>query len=129
MAFSPDSKLIASSSRHFDKEKAKDAGTTTVSLAEAASGIVRWRTPFAGSARPVAFEDNGVVVLWGGEQVTQFLELKTGETLFQIGRSDNPNDGGRWNDLVILKQGRMEVTGGQDGNGKGTVRILDPDGP
>ena len=58
-----------------------------------------------------------------------FLDLKTGEEQFEIARSANPRDGGRWNDFVVVKQGRMEVTGGQDPDGKGAVMIGDPDRP
>ena len=75
----------------------------------------------------MAFYSGGVLVLCGG-QLFPLLELKTGDTLFRIRRSADPRDGGRWNDFVILKQGRVWVTGGEDADGKGTVRILDPDG-
>ncbi len=128
VAFSPDGKLMAISSRHFDKDKANDAGTSIVSVANVASGIVPWRRTFSGSARPVAFYSGGVLVLCGG-QLMPLLELATGDTLFRIKRSADSRDGGRWNDFVILKQGRVWVTGGKDSEGKGTVRILDPDGP
>ena len=98
---------MAISSRHFDKDKANDPGTSIVSLANAESGMVQWRRTFSGSARdPVAFYSGHVLVLCN-EQSTPLLELKTGDTLFRIRRSADPHDGGRWNDFVILKQGRM----------------------
>jgi WD40 repeat protein len=128
VAFSEDGKLIVMSSRQFDKDKVHDPGASIVSLANVESGVVQWRRTFSGTARPVAFYSGGVLVLCDG-QITPLLELKTGDTLFRIRRSANPNDGGRWNDFVILRQGRVWVTGGQDADGKGTVRILDPDGP
>ena len=128
VAFSPDGELMAISSRHFDKDKANDPGTGIISLANVGSGIVQWRRTFSGSARPVAFYSGGVLVLCGG-QLFPLLELKTGDTLFRIRRSADPRDGGRWNDFVILKQGRVWVTGGEDADGKGTVDILDPERP
>ncbi len=43
VAFSPDGTLMAISSRHFDKDKANDPGTSIVSLANAESGMVMRR--------------------------------------------------------------------------------------
>ncbi len=128
VAFSLDGKLVAISSRHFGKDKLTDPGTSIISLANVASGVVQWRQSVPGWAKPVAFQQGGVLVLNDG-QLMLCLELKTGEELFGIHRSANPRDGGRWNDFVIVKQGRMEVTGGQDPDGRGTVRVLDPDPP
>ncbi len=128
VAFSLDGKLIAISSRHSDKDKLTDPGASIISLANVASGVVQWRRTFSGSAKPVAFQSNAVLVLNGG-QLMPLLELKTGRTLFRIKRSADRGDGGRWNDLVVVKQGHMWVIGGQDSDGKGTVGIVDPDGP
>ncbi len=128
VAFSLDGKLMAMSSRHFDKDKVSDPGTSIISLANVGSGIVEWRRTLPGWAKPVAFQRNAVLTLTGG-QLMPFLELKTGKTLFRIKRSADPRYGGRWNDFVIVKQGQMWVTVGQDSDGKGTVGIIDPDGP
>ena len=128
VAFSPDGKLMAISSGHFDKDKVSHPGASIISLANVASGMVQWRQTLSGSANPVAFQQGGVLVLCDGQSMA-CLELKTGEYLFEIHRSADPRDGGRWNDFVIVKQGRMEVTGGEDSDRRGTVRILDPDGP
>jgi WD40 repeat protein len=126
VAFSLDGKLMAISSRHFDKDNASDPGASIISLANVASGIVEWQRTLPGWAKPVAFQSNAVVVLNGG-QLMPFLELKTGRTLFRIKRSADPGDGGRWNDFAFAKRGDMWVIGGEDADRKGTVEVIDPD--
>ena len=63
VAFSPDGKLMAISSLHFDVDKANDAGTGAISLAHVASGVVQWRRTFPGLAKPVAFYAEGPSVV------------------------------------------------------------------
>jgi WD40 repeat protein len=128
VAFSPDGKLLAISSLQFDKDKANDPGTSIISLAHVASGVMDWRRTLLGPVKPVAFQEHSVlVVLSHAGQRMCYLESKTGETLFRIIRSADPKDGGRWHDFAIAKRGRMQVTGGEDGARRGTVEILDPD--
>ena len=127
VAFSPDGKLMAIISLHFDKDKANDAGTSAISLAHIASGIVDWRRTFPGWVKPVAFY-NGSVVLISGGQLMPYLEQATGKTLFRMRRSADPQRGGRWYDFAIAKRGRMLVIGGEDDERRGNVEIIDLDG-
>ena len=67
VAFSLDGKLMAISSRHFDKDKANDPGTSIISLTNVASGLVQWRQTLSGFAKPVAFQRVAVLVLCDGQ--------------------------------------------------------------
>ena len=69
IAFSPDSKLLAIGTQHFDKDK--EGSTGGVRLVHAATGIMDWSATVPGFAKPVAFSPDGktVVVLCGGQSV------------------------------------------------------------
>ena len=123
MAFSPDGKLMAIGSLHFDKDKVDDAGTSIISLAHAASGVVQWRRTKSGPTEPVAFFDGAVVALSGGQSLWCF-DVDDGKILTQLTRTADTNQGGRWNDFAFAKQGPMWVIGGADAERRGIVEIL-----
>ncbi len=83
-----------------------------------------------GGPEPVAFFSGAVLALDTDRQSMWFFQIEAGKILTQITRADDPaQPGGRWNDFVIGRGGHMWVTGGEDGARKGTVDILDPEGP
>ena len=96
VAFSPDGRLMAISSLHFDVDKANDAGTGAISLAHVASGVVQWRRTFPGLAKPVAFYAEGPsVVGLHGDASMRFRDAKTGELLMMLSHSaDSPREDG-----------------------------------
>ena len=128
VAFSLDGKLVAINSLHFDVDKANDAGTCAITLAHAASGVVSWRRTFPGLARRVIFEHGDFVfaLMYGGQSI-ECLDFRTGETLFAVSRTRDPQDKGRWTDFGIAKRGRMRVTSGEDAEKKGYVDVFDAD--
>jgi WD40 repeat protein len=125
VAFSPDGKWMAISSLHFDGDKANDASTGAISLAQVASGVVEWRRPFSGSAKRVAFYSEGPsVVGLHGDGSIRFRDAKTGELLMMLSHSADSPRGGRWNDFATAKRGHMLAFGGVDDERKGSVEIL-----
>jgi WD40 repeat protein len=126
VAFSPDSKLIAINSLHVDIDRTQTA--SAISLAHVESGVIEWRRTSPGSVKPMAFYGGSVVALRGGQSLW-FLQKETGLTQSILNRSADPQDGGRWNDFVIAKQGHMWVIGGEDAEGKGSITVMDPDRP
>ena len=130
IAFSPEGKLMAISSLHFDADKANDAGTGAISLASVASGVVQWRRTFPGLAKPVAFYAEGPsVVGLHGDATMRFRDAKTGELLMMLSHSADSPQGGRWNDFATAKRGHMLAFGGVDDERKGSVELLGLDGP
>ncbi len=127
-AFSHDGKHLAIASLHLDVDKADDAITSTISLINVASGVTAWRKTTSGSARPIAFYSDAVLALIGGQSM-QLFQVETGQTLMALNRPPDPKGVGQWNDFLIVKHGHMWVIGGEDGDHKGTIEILDPDRP
>lgn len=127
VAFSPDGKQMAIVSLNFDVDKANDAITSAISLAQVATGVVEWRRAYAGLVKPVAFYSGAVLDLSGGQSF-RLMQPETGKTLAIINRPADPNQRGRWNDFAITKRGQIWVTGGEDGEGQGTVEIMDTSG-
>ena len=93
------------------------------------SGALQWRRTVSGGPEPVAFFSGAVLALDGDGQSMWFFQVEAGKILTQITRAAEPaRRGGRWNAFVIGRGGHMWVTGGEDGERKGTVDIIDPEG-
>ena len=120
VAFSPDAKLIAISSLHFDQ--ARDGGARVISLANVDSGVVQWRRTASSWAKPVGFYSGGVAVLHDGRGI-RLLNAQQGETL--LGLVAQSAARGRLNDFALAKRGGMIVFGGVDHNRKGVIEIWD----
>ena len=128
VAFSPDGKLIAISSRHFDKVQQDDPGTSIISLANIASGVVQWQRKQSGGPEPVAFFSGAVLAMGDRGQSMWFLQVEEGKILSQLTRAADPRPGGRWNDFTFAKRGCMWLIGGEDADQKGTVEVMYPEG-
>ncbi len=128
MAFSTDSKLIVIGSLSFERDKLEDPGTSIISLADVASGVVHWRHTKSGRPEPVAFYSGAVLAMGDRGQSMWFYQVEAGTILSQLTRPADPVSGGRWNDFTFAKRGGMWVIGGEDAEQKGTVEVIDPDG-
>ena len=112
VAFSPDSTFAAIISMEFDKDKDRDAATSSVTLIRTGSGIVEWTHVIPGTAKPVAFSPDGknVLVLCDGKSL-QFLDTNTGKML-KVARVHD--QGSEWTDFAVAPQARSMATGGSD---------------
>ncbi len=128
VAFSPNRKLLAVSSRTFDKDN--DTSTSSISLLRTATGIQEWKQTVSSWGQPVAFSPDGesVAVLCGGEAAIRFFDTETGTVKRNIGLAD-ASQGARWNDFALLPQGRRLAIAGVDNSRQGTVEIWDFPGP
>jgi WD40 repeat protein len=120
VAFSPNSNLVAISSRIFDKDD--DTSKSAISLAHARTGIVEWQRAVPGWAHPVAFAPDGksVAVLCAGRSI-QFFATETAATTREISPADAPR-GGHWTSFAITPTGHMAI-GGADDARKGLVEL------
>lgn len=130
IAFSPNSKLMAISSRTFDKDTS--TGTSAICLFQTGTGIPEWKQSLPGWGQPVAFLLGGsrIAVLSGGRSI-QFLEPTTGALRDEIATADfvpaNLRQGNAWSAFANMSQGSRFAIGGVDKEGKGCVEIWDFD--
>jgi hypothetical protein len=127
VAFSPNSKLLAISSRTFDKDN--DTSTSSISLLRTATGILEWKQTVSSWGQPVAFspDGKGVAVLCGGGSI-QFFDTETGTLKHSLELAD-ASQGARWNDFALMRQGRSLAIAGLDNSRQGKVEIWDLTGP
>jgi serine/threonine protein kinase/WD40 repeat protein len=121
VAFSPNSKLIAISSRIFDRDR--DISSSTIRLTRVGSGITEWQLTIPNEAQPTIFSPAGtqLAVLSGGKSL-QFLDTNTGSLQHEITPGDVHSED-QWNDFAISPDGTRLVIGATDRSKHGRVEI------
>ncbi len=121
VSFSPDGKLVAVPTLHFDKDKDRPSGKLT--LAHAATGLMEWQTEFSTWVSAPLFTTNGTSLLvLRGDNMLEYLDPQTGKPRRQI-RAQNFAPGSNWNCLAG-KSGTV-VIGGM-GSGRGSIDVWRP---
>ena len=128
VAFSTDGKLMVIGSLSFERDNLADPGTSIISLADVASGVVHWRHTKSGGPEPVAFYSGAVLAMGDRGQSMWFYQVEAGTVLSQLTRAADPVPGGRWNGFTFAKRGGMWVIGGEDADHKGSVEVIYPEG-
>jgi len=120
VAFSPNGKLLVIGSEMFDKDS--ERGSTKITLAHTATGIVEWQRSISGWANPKAFSPDGKSVLVLAGQSIRFLDVTSGAVQREIKSSDLSKDG-RWDDFATAPPSKL-VIGAVDEQ-EGSLEIWD----
>lgn len=121
VSFSPDGKLVAIPSLHFDKDRDRPSGKLT--LAHAATGLMEWQTEFSSWVSAPLFTSNGTrLLVLRGDNMLEYLDAQTGKPRRQI-RAQNFAPGSNWN--CLAGQSGTVVIGGM-GSGRGSVDLWRP---